>query len=354
MIQNRICTVFLRLLSIIFLLLFLISCNQKKEITPTKLTGFVFGTTYHITYFDAQNQEIAQKIINKTTTKTSEKLNKKLLQKSIDSLFNLVNKSLSTYLPTSDISRINQGDTTVVVDAMFVEVFKKAKKIHQQTDGYFDPTIGKLIDAYGFGAGKEIKNLTSEEIKKLMIGVGFDKVKLENNKVYRESDHIEFNVNAFAKGYGVDIIGRFLEDKNIENYLVEIGGEIRARGKKNSKLWKVAIEKPNIDGTRSLQKVISLDNESMATSGNYRKFKINENGDKIVHTVNAKTGLASQSNLLSVSVRLKGDCADVDAYATAFLAMGLEKTKAFLQKYPELKVVLLYNDENNELKEYKN
>lgn len=316
-----------------FFILF-ISCTQKKESSKNKLQGFVFGTTYNITYFENEN--------------------KANYQKSIDSLFSLVNNSLSTYLPTSDISKINKGDTTVVVDDMFIEVFAKAKKIYKETDGYFDPTIGKLINAYGFGSGKERKNLSSEEIKKLMVGVGFDKVKLKNNKVYRESNQIEFNVNAFAKGYGVDVIGRFLETKNIHNYLIEIGGEIRARGKKNDKLWKVAIEKPNIDGTRSLQKIISLDNESMATSGNYRKFKLNENGKKIVHTINAKTGLANESNLLSVSVRLKGDCADVDAYATAFLAMGLEKTKAFLQKHPELKVVLLYNDKNNELKEFEN
>ncbi|CAL2076467.1 FAD:protein FMN transferase [Tenacibaculum dicentrarchi] len=316
-----------------FFILFL-SCTQKKESSKNKLQGFVFGTTYHITYFENEN--------------------KANYQKSIDSLFSLVNNSLSTYLPTSDISKINKGDTTVVVHDMFIEVFAKAKKIYKETDGYFDPTIGKLINAYGFGSGKERKNLSSEEIKKLMVGVGFNKVKLKNNKVYRESNQIEFNVNAFAKGYGVDVIGRFLETKNIHNYLIEIGGEIRARGKKNDKLWKVAIEKPNIDGTRSLQKIISLDNESMATSGNYRKFKLNENGKKIVHTINAKTGLANESNLLSVSVRLKGDCADVDAYATAFLAMGLEKTKAFLQKHPELKVVLLYNDKNNELKEFEN
>ncbi|WP_156025591.1 FAD:protein FMN transferase [Tenacibaculum sp. 47A_GOM-205m] len=317
-------------LVVVSLLLF-ISCKEEKKINETKLQGGVFGTTYHITYMSNENY-----------------------QKSIDSLFHLVNKSLSTYMPTSDISKINQGDTTVVVDDMFVEVFDKAKRIYKETDGYFDPTIGRLIDAYGFGSGKEKKNLTTEEISVLMEHVGFDKVSLKDRKVYRESSDIEFNVNAFAKGYGVDVVGRFLESKNIHDYLVEIGGEIRARGTKDGKLWKVAIEKPNVDGTRSIQKVIELDNESMATSGNYRKYKVNAEGKKIVHTVNAKTGLAEESNLLSVSVRLKGDCADVDAYATAFLAMGLEKTKVFLEEHPELKVVLLYHNEVNELAEYAN
>ena len=317
-------------LIIVSLLLFT-SCKEEKKIEETKLEGGVFGTTYHITYMSSENY-----------------------QKSIDSLFHLVNKSLSTYMPASDISKINQGDTTVVVDDMFVEVFEKAKKIYKETDGYFDPTIGRLIDAYGFGSGKEKKDLTSEEIAALMENVGFDKVTLKDRKVYRESKNIEFNVNAFAKGYGVDVIGRFLESKDIHDYLVEIGGEIRARGTKSGKLWKVAIEKPNVDGTRSVQKIIELDNESMATSGNYRKYKVNTEGKKIVHTVNAKTGLAEESNLLSVSVRLKGDCADVDAYATAFLAMGLEKTKEFLKEHPELKVVLLYHNDTDELAEFEN
>ncbi|MEE4001615.1 FAD:protein FMN transferase [Tenacibaculum sp. FZY0031] len=320
-----------RITLLVVLLLLATACKEEKKQNITKLQGAVFGTTYHITYVNKVNH-----------------------QKSIDSLFNLVNKSLSTYKPTSDISKINQGDTTVVVDAMFVEVFEKAKRIYKETDGYFDPTIGRLIDAYGFGSGKEKKDLTSEEIAALMENVGFDKVVLKNRKVYRDSENIEFNVNAFAKGYGVDVVGRFLESVNIHDYIVEIGGEIRARGTKDGNLWKVAIEKPNIDGTRSVQKIIELDNESMATSGNYRKYKVNAEGKKIVHTVNAKTGLAEESNLLSVSVRLKGDCADVDAYATAFLAMGLEKTKEFLKKHPALKVVLLYHNEAGELAEFVN
>ena len=289
---------------------FLVACKQERKINKTKLEGFVFGTTYHITYLNKVNH-----------------------QKPIDSLFFLINKSLSTYMPTSDISKINKGDSTVVVDDFFVEVFNKAKKIYKETDGYFDPTIGKLIDAYGFGSGKERKDLSKEEIEELMNGVGFDKVKLNERRVFRDNSNIEFNVNAFAKGYGVDVIGRFLESNNIQNYIVEIGGEIRARGNKQGKPWVVAIEKPNVDGTRSIQKEINLIDESMATSGNYRKYKMNAKGEKIVHTINPKTGLAQESNLLSVSVRMKGDCADVDAYATAFLAMGLEKTKEFLKKH---------------------
>ena len=228
------------------------------------------------------------------------------------------------------------------------------KKIHFETDGFFDPTIGRLIDAYGFGSGKEKKNLSMEEIAGLMKITGFDKVELKDRKLFKEKE-IEFNVNAFAKGFGIDVIGRFLESKKIHDYLIEVGGEIRARGKKmKGNLWKIALDDPNSDGTRSQSRYLELDNQSMATSGNYRKFKMNDTGEKIVHTINPKTGLAKESNLLSVSVINQGDCADVDAYATAFLAMGLEKTKAFLLKRKDLKVILLFTNEKGIVEKYMN
>ena len=316
-------------LNLIFVLFFL-SCEQKRKVNTTKLKGNVFGTTYNIIY----NSDV-------------------YLQQPIDSVFKSFNNSLSTYIPNSIISKVNRNDTTVVLDAYFIEAFKKAKNIHNETNGYFDPTIGRLIDAYGFGSGKERSNLTSEEIELLMNVTGFDKIQLKDKKLFKPSE-IEFNVNAFAKGLGIDIVGRFLESKNINDYLIEIGGEIRARGKKqNGLLWKVAIDDPNSDGTRSSSRTIELDNMSMATSGNYRKFKINSKGDKIVHTVNPKTGLAEESNLLSVSVMSNGDCADVDAYATAFLAMGLEETKSFLKKHTSLSVILLYVNDDGVLTEFK-
>lgn len=317
--------------ALLFLSVMLLGCKKENKPEFIKLRGDVFGTTYTIIYKSTVN-----------------------FQTAIDSVFTKFNNSLSTYIPNSIVSKVNKNDTTVVVDAYFIEAFNKAKKIYIETDGYFDPTIGRLIDAYGFGSGKEKKDLTSEEILELMKITGFDRVELKNKKLFK-SPAIEFNVNAFAKGFGIDIVGRFLESKNIPSYLVEIGGEIRARGKKaEGKLWKVALDDPNSDGTRSQSSFIELDNQSMATSGNYRKFKVNDKGEKIVHTVNPKTGLAQESNLLSVSVISKGDCADVDAYATAFLAMGLEKTKVFLEKKPELKVVLLYVNTEGILENYRN
>lgn len=321
-----------RYLALLFLGI-LISCGQKNEVETIKMQGYVFGTTYHITYLDNSFSEY---------------------QKSIDSLFYLMNKSLSTYLPASDISKINNGDATIIVDALFTEVYQKSKRIYKETDGYFDPTVGNLVNAWGFGPKEAKKDIDSIEVRKMMDLVGFDKTELVNGKIVKENTRIVFDYNSIAKGFGVDVVGRFLEAKNIKNYLVEIGGEIRARGK-NSKnnYWRAAIEKPNTDGTQSFQTTVELKNASMATSGNYRKFRITKEGKKFVHTVNPKTGFATESNLLSASVIINGDCADVDAYATAFMAMGLEKTKSFLAKYPQIKVVLIYFDGKGNLQEYK-
>jgi len=210
-----------------------------------------------------------------------------------------------------------------------------------------------LVNAWGFGPEKAKKNMDSVAVQKMMQLVGFDKIQLVKDKIIKQDTRIFLDFNSIAKGYGVDLIARFLESKNIQNYLVEIGGEIRASGKSSKQQhWRIAIEKPNTDGTQSFQKTIELSNQSMATSGNYRKFRISKEGKKYVHTVNPKTGFATESNLLSVSVISSVDCADVDAYATAFMAMGFEKTRLFVEKHPQLKVILIYTNAAGELKEY--
>lgn len=316
----------------LLVLLVLISCKEEEQIKETKLQGGVFGTMYHITYLDDVNY-----------------------QESIDSLFQLINKSLSTYMPTSDISKINQGDSTIVVDAMFEEVFEKSKRIFKETNGYFDPTVCELVNAWGFGYKKEKKDLDSLQVKELMKLVGFNKIEMKDKKVVKQFSEMCLDFNSIAKGYGSDVVGRFLESKNVSNYLVEIGGEIRARGKnRRNKFWTVAIDDPNTDGTRSVSRYVELDNQSMAGSGNYRKFRMTKDGRKVVHTISPKTGFATESNLLSATVYAKGDCADVDAYATSFMAMGLEKSKAFLEKHPEVKAVLLYANDKGEIEEFKN
>jgi thiamine biosynthesis lipoprotein len=316
-----------------FLLVLLSSCKSEPKEIDLTLKGNVFGTSY--------------KIVCLNTTAN--------YHKSIDSLFSLVNKSISTYLPTSDISLINKGDTTVVADAILLELLAKSKEIHQKTAGYFDPTVGNLVNAWGFGPKKEKRNLDSLEVKKQMELVGFDKISVIDKKVKKEDLTIYLDFNAIGKGFGIDIIARFLDSKHIENYMIEIGGEIRAKGvKKNRDPWRIQLQNPVKTAINEAFTVINLSNHSMATSGNYRKFRIADNGQKYVHTVNPKTGFATESNLLSVSVIAPLDCADVDAYATAFMAMGVEKTKAFLEENEEIKAILIYFDSQQNLASYSN
>jgi thiamine biosynthesis lipoprotein len=306
------------------------SCENTADYET--LSGTAFGTKFAIKYQDDLHRDMA---------------------KSVDSLVRSVNKSLSTYDKTSDISKINQGDTSIIVDDKFKEVYKKSKRIFNETDGVFDPTIGVLVNAWDFGPEKKLKKLDSLKVKELMLQVGFNKVHILKNRIIKENPKTYFDFNAIAKGYGIDVIGRFFESKNIHNYMVEIGGEVRARGKSPSNNnWKIGIEHPNFDGTQSIQKIIELNNESIATSGTYRKFKIDKNGNKYAHILNTKTGYPAKSNLLSASVIAPLDCADVDGYATTLIAMGLEKSKEFLKNHQELKAFLIYVDQDGEIQTY--
>lgn len=319
------------LLFVIFLLFS--TCKKDLSYNNYTLKGFVFGTTYKIIYLKG----------------------KKDYRKEIESLFLKMNNSLSTYISNSDISRINNGDSTVIVDDYFIEVFNKSKKIHKQTNGFFDPTVGNLVNSYGFGPKDQKNNLTKEEISYQMKFVGLEKVSLKNNKIHKVFPEIYLDFNSIAKGFGIDVVARFLEEKKVDNYLVEIGGEIRTKGsKKNNEPWIIKLVDPiNSEGNKGF-KNLNLSNKSMATSGNYRKFRLTENGVKYVHTINPKTGYALESNLLSASVIANLDCADVDAYATAFMAMGLEKTKKFLKEYPKIKAILIYTNPKGDLEEYTN
>lgn len=318
-----------------FLLSFalLYCCAEAPGGDYKQMEGLAFGTDFHITVDDPES---------------------KVTESDIDSLIHAVNKSLSTYINNSDISRINRGDTTVVVDALFQEVFEKSAMVYRETDGAFDPTIGILVNAWGFGPGITLNQMNQKTVDSLLVFVGFDKVQLKSGKLIKKHPETYLDFNANAKGFGVDVICRYLQTKNIENYLVEIGGEIRSRGRNPKNMpWRIAIEEPNFDGSRSFQTIISLQDESIATSGNYRKFKIDSlSGEKYAHTIDTETGYPSKSNLLSASVIGSLDCADVDAYATAFMAMGLEKTLHFLDRHQEIKCFLIYSDAEEGLKTF--
>lgn len=308
------------------LLLIVFSCKQDQK--NTKLTGDVFGTTYSIQYYSEESDDFQQQI---------------------DSLFYVINKSMSTYQTNSDISKLNRNET-VEVDEHFKKVFSASQVIYEATEGVFDPTIGVLVNAWDFGPEGKIISLDSLKIDSLMLSVGLNKVKLVGSTIFKENANTFIDFNAIAKGYGVDVIADFLESKNIENYIVEIGGEIRCKGTniEKQKPWKVGVEMPHFDGTQSIMKAISLHNESMATSGTYRKFKTDSLGNRYSHIIDTKTGYPSKTNLLSISV-ITINCMTADGYATAFKAMGIEKVKDFLKTHPELKVFLIFENENKEL-----
>ncbi len=321
-----------QLFTFLVLILVFSGCKQESKSndvnTNTKLSGPVFGTSFSVIYNSETNYV-----------------------KQFDSLFAVVNQSMSTYIPDSDISKINRNESDKV-DEHFKKVMFKSQDIYARTRGAFDPTIGAVVNAWSFGPEGEIVELDSLKIKELMSGVGLNKVTLiADSKESRidKPDNTYIDFNAIAKGYGVDVIADYLESQNIQNYLVEIGGEIRAKGinvEKNAP-WRVGLDEPRFDGGQSVYKAITLTDVGMATSGTYRKFKVDENGKRYTHIINTKTGYPSKSNILSVSV-IAEDCMTADAYATAFQAMGIESVSTFLNARPDLKVFIIFENDKGE------
>ncbi len=308
------------------------SCNGR-DIMKNQSVGEALGTTYNIIYLSDEDLDYGQEI---------------------DSVFNVVNQSLSTYIPNSDISKINRGDSSINVDHMFKDVFKLSKKIYKATDGYFDPTVGTLVNAWGFGPEHQI-TMDSTRIDSLLHFVGFEKVSLTSNGQIKKSvPNMYFDFNAVAKGYAIDRIAVMLDQKGIENYLVEVGGELVAKGinKIKDKPWVVGIDDPQFTATRELKLLINLKDKALASSGNYRKFRIDEEtGIKYVHTIDPKTGYTKNSNTLGVTV-LANDCATADAYATAFMAMDLDKAFNVISQNRELEAYIIYLDERGETQEF--
>ena len=311
--------------------LLLFSCTPKQsKIFKNQNVGPALGTSYSIIY-------LADKELD--------------YQREIDSVFAAVNSSMSTYIPESDISKINKGDSTVVVDDMFQEVFQLSKEIYENTNGYFDPTVGALVNAWGFGPGKQIE-LDSVRLDSLMRYVGFEKVSLTSKQtIHKEHPNIHFDFNAVAKGYSIDRLAALMNQKGIENYLLEVGGEVVAKGENvyNRRSWGVAIQDPQ---TENAKISIRIKDRAMASSGNYRKFRVDSvTGAKYVHTVDPKTGFTKNGNILAVNV-LAATCAEADAYATAFMAMYLEDALSFLSNQNTLDGYIIYLDENDEAKEF--
>lgn len=299
--------------------LVLFSCEE--ELKNTRLSGPVFGTAYNVIYL--------------SDTDYTEQL---------DSLFSLLNNSMSTYQKDSDISKINRNES-VEVDEHFKNVFETSSYVYNETNGAFDPTIGSVVNAWDFGPEGKVINLDSLKIDSLMVSVGLDNVKLENGSVTKpKNTYLDFN--AIAKGYAVDVVSEFLTENGVDSHLVEIGGEIKTSGinEETKTPWQVGIDRPRFDEGQDVLDVISLSDKAMATSGTYRKFKTDNKGNRYAHIIDTKTGYPSRTNVLSVSVIAK-DCMTADAYATAFQAMGIMKVSEYLESHPELQVFFVYEDE---------
>ena len=307
------------------LIVFTVTSCSNRKVTYTFLDGFTQGTSYHITYGSNTGENY---------------------QPEIDALLKRFDMSLSAYVDSSVISRINR-DEDIQADDMFIEVFRVANEVYEETNGAFDITVGPVVNALGFGSTKGL-DVDSSLIDSLRQFVGMNKVKLESGRIIKEKPGIILDVNAIAQGYSVDVVARFLENKGIKNYMVEIGGEVRAKGiNPKGKTWRIGIDKPiegNMIAGAELQDIVSLDDKSLATSGNYRRFFMKE-GVKYTHTIDPHTGYPVVSRLLSATV-VANSCIVADAYATAFMVMGFEASVDFVKSHKDLDAYFISGDED--------
>ena len=297
--------------------------KQQQDAPYQHDKGAIFGTTYNIIY------------------QSNENLNKEIM-----AALNEVDQSMSTFNKGSVISKINRNEQ-VQPDRMFVDVFQLANKISIETNGAFDVTVAPLVNAWGFGFKNGV-HPTPQTIDSLKQFIGYQKVAYVNERIKKQDPRLMFDFSAIAKGYGCDVVANLLKRKGIENFMVEIGGEIVTRGISEKRLpWKVGVTKPTDDSlnvNQELQTILNVTDKSMATSGNYRKFYY-KNGKKYAHTIDPNTGYPVQHNILSSTV-LANNCAEADAYATAFMVLGLDKAKKVLEQHPELMAYFIYSDKN--------
>jgi FAD:protein FMN transferase len=317
-----------------FLLLFIIlltSCRHRKEPVLIKIGGETQGTYYAITYYHDDSTNI---------------------QPSIDSLLHRFDSTASIYKPNSIISRINNNDPSVRADETFSVIFQKAMEVSEKTEGAFDITVGPLVSAWGFGLVNRMK-MNQHIVDSLMPLVGYHKVMLDNGKLIKTDPRIRIDFNAIAQGYAVDVVAAFLDSKGIQSYLIDVGGEVLGRRTKpGGDKWSVAIEMPvktTID-QRKIQAVVSLQDMAISTSGSYRKF-YEEKGKRYSHEIDPSNGYPVKHSTLSVSVLAK-DCITADAYATAFMVMGVDKGKEYLKKHPKLDAYFIYAAPDGSMQTY--
>jgi thiamine biosynthesis lipoprotein len=307
----------------LFFLLFNFEKNKEKDLQTITFSGLVQGTTFQITYL------------------TKDGVN---YQPEIMAELRRIDKSMSVFDSTSTISRINKNED-VEVDSLFKVVFLRSQEVAAETDGAFDITVGPLVRLWGFNQGKK-QTVTQAMVDRLKPFIGYQKVKLEGNRIIKQNPNIQLDFNAIAQGFSSDWIAHILDSKGIDNYMVEIGGEIMTKGNNpRGAAWRVGINKPVEDSTSTINEIeviIKMKDAGLATSGNYHKFYYH-NGKKYAHEINPATGYPVEHNLLSVTV-IAPNATDADAYATACMIFGLEKSKQFIEKLPDTEAYFIYLD----------
>lgn len=302
--------------------------NDRHEM---HLTGTTMGTiAYSIKYLDQEQRDF---------------------KKEIDSLLVDFNQALSTYIPNSEISQLNREGRVSFGFPYFAQVLQASAEVYEKSNGAFDPTIGQLIDAWGFGDGDLIAP-DSAQVDSLLNLVGFDKILFDEKGVSTEVKGLKLNFSAVAKGQAIDVVGDYLTTRGITDYMVEIGGEVRAKGKnKNDEYWTIGIEVPDESRVGGLFDAVRLKDQGMATSGNYRNFRVLEDGRKVAHTINPKTGYPKMQTLLSATV-FATNCMYADAYATACLAMGLEDARELILSDESLEAYFIYAADDGNIQTY--
>lgn len=309
-----------KILPVILLSALLAACGQQPE---QRIEGTAFGTIYHITYLGDRSET---------------------LPKQVDSVLKEINSTFSIFDTNSIISRINRGEN-LLPENDFLKVLEASLEISRQTHGAFDCTCQPLIELWGFGRKSQKQVVPQAQIDSVKQFVGSQLVNIQEGRVVKADPRVQLNFNAIAKGYAVDQVARFLNDQGYADCIVEIGGEVVARGTKNGKPWRVGIQVPTetADGPAESSESFDLQDRAVATSGNYRNY-FEQDGVRYTHILDPVTGKPEQTNLLSVTV-IAPDCLTADAYATAFMVLGMEESKKVLDAHPELEAWFIYDDQ---------
>jgi thiamine biosynthesis lipoprotein len=321
---------------LVWILLILSACSpalqSESGLQAYHIEGFAQGTSYQISYY-----------ANEAT----------ISSKSIDLKFSELDSSLSIYKPYSLINQFNQSETGIEMDEHLHKVVQRSLKIWKESNGVFDIGILPIVEAWGFGAKRHSNQPSDEMIESALKCSGSDKLRIEGRRLIKSIPCLKIDVNGIAQGYSVDVIASYLESRGIENYLIEIGGEIRVKGRKQpgNQIMKIGIEQPseNKDDDAGIQKIIEMKGGAITTSGNYRKF-IQNGAKKLSHLMDPKSGRPISNEMISVTVKTK-DAMSADGYDNVLIGMGIEKAFAFLKKHKGLEAYFIYQDANGAVRD---